>query len=79
MDSGPGADGDLPPAAAAPVGGDGVALKRQGWFWQAPARRAVGRDEHVVELRKKEVWPQVKGSRRRVGAESSSRTRPDSP
>lgn len=54
-------------------------LKRHGWSWQAPARRALERDEHAVELWKKEVWPQVKGSRRRVGVGSSSRTRPDSP
>ncbi|WP_405681007.1 winged helix-turn-helix domain-containing protein [Streptomyces sp. NBC_00868] len=53
-------------------------LKRHGWTWQAPARRALERDEHAVELWKKEVWPQVKGSRRRVTAGSSSRTRPAS-
>jgi putative transposase len=54
-------------------------LKRHGWSWQAPARRALERDEHAVELWKKEVWPQVKASRRRPGHGSSSRTRPDSP
>ncbi|MFC9407286.1 winged helix-turn-helix domain-containing protein [[Kitasatospora] papulosa] len=54
-------------------------LKRHGWSWQAPARRALERDEHAVELWKKEVWPRVKDSRRRVGAGTSSRTRPDSP
>ncbi|MET8130035.1 winged helix-turn-helix domain-containing protein [Streptomyces sp. NPDC005065] len=54
-------------------------LKRHGWSWQAPARRALERDDHAVELWKKEVWPRVKGSRRRVGAGSSSRTRPASP
>ncbi|EHN80332.1 hypothetical protein SMCF_113 [Streptomyces coelicoflavus ZG0656] len=53
-------------------------LKRHGWSWQAPARRALERDEHAVELWKKEVWPQVKVSRRRPGRGSSSRTRPDS-
>ncbi|GLW19889.1 hypothetical protein Stsp01_66320 [Streptomyces sp. NBRC 13847] len=42
-------------------------LKRHGWSWQAPARRALERDVHAVELWKKEVWPQVKGSRRRPG------------
>lgn len=42
-------------------------LKRHGWCWQAPARRALERDEHAVELWKKEVWPEVKGLRRRVG------------
>ncbi|KJY19804.1 transposase, partial [Streptomyces sp. NRRL S-444] len=40
-------------------------LKRHGWSWQAPARRALERDEHAVELWKKEVWPGVKASRRR--------------
>lgn len=54
-------------------------LKRQGWSWQAPARRALERDEHAVELWKREVWPRVKASRRPMGAGSSSRTRPDSP
>ena len=54
-------------------------LKRHGWSWQAPARRALERDEHAVELWKREVWPRVKASRRPVGAGSSSRTRPDSP
>ncbi|MGW7201858.1 IS630 family transposase, partial [Streptomyces chryseus] len=45
-------------------------LKRHGWSWQAPARRALERDEHAVELWKKEVWPKVKGSRRHVGDEA---------
>ncbi|MFG3590144.1 winged helix-turn-helix domain-containing protein [Streptomyces sp. NPDC047990] len=53
-------------------------LKRHGWSWQAPARRALERDEHAVELWKREIWPRVKASRRRPGAGSSSRTRPDS-
>ncbi|WP_405560459.1 winged helix-turn-helix domain-containing protein [Streptomyces canus] len=34
-------------------------LHRHGWSWQSPARRAVERDEHAVELWKKDVWPQV--------------------
>ncbi|MET9949675.1 winged helix-turn-helix domain-containing protein [Streptomyces sp. NPDC006341] len=54
-------------------------LKWHGWSWQAPARRALERDEHAVELWKKEVWPKVQASRRRPGHGSSSRTRPDSP
>ncbi|MFD3557864.1 winged helix-turn-helix domain-containing protein [Streptomyces goshikiensis] len=53
-------------------------LKRHGWSWQAPARRALERDEHAVELWKKEVWPRVKASRRRPGPGSSSRTKPAS-
>ncbi|MFJ3106334.1 winged helix-turn-helix domain-containing protein [Streptomyces sp. NPDC086835] len=52
-------------------------LKRHGWsFWQAPARRALERDEHAVELWKKEVWPRVKGSRRHPGPGSSLRLTP---
>ncbi|MER6434572.1 winged helix-turn-helix domain-containing protein [Streptomyces sp900105245] len=51
-------------------------LKRHGWSWQAPARRALDGDEHAVELWKKEVWPRVKGSRRHAGPGSSSRTKP---
>ncbi|MFF0515536.1 winged helix-turn-helix domain-containing protein [Streptomyces sp. NPDC004250] len=35
-------------------------LKWHGWSWQAPARRALERDEHAVELWKRELWPQVK-------------------
>lgn len=54
-------------------------LKRHGWSWQAPARRALERDEHAVELWKKEVWPRAKASRRRVAPGSSSRTKPASP
>ncbi|MFF4427404.1 winged helix-turn-helix domain-containing protein [Streptomyces sp. NPDC001549] len=42
-------------------------LKRHGWSWQAPARRALERDEHAVELWKKEAWPRVKGLPRRAG------------
>ncbi|MFI6448810.1 winged helix-turn-helix domain-containing protein [Kitasatospora sp. NPDC050543] len=53
-------------------------LKRNGWSWQAPARRALERDEHAVELWKQEVWPRVKAPRRRSGPGSSSRTRQDS-
>ncbi|MER6977487.1 winged helix-turn-helix domain-containing protein [Streptomyces carpinensis] len=32
-------------------------LKRNGWSWQRPARRAIERDDEVVELWTKEVWP----------------------
>ncbi|MET7608469.1 hypothetical protein ABZS96_40010, partial [Streptomyces avermitilis] len=42
------------------------------------ARRALERDEHAVELWKKDVWPQVEGPRRRSGPTSSSRMRPGS-
>ncbi|MFD8707221.1 winged helix-turn-helix domain-containing protein [Kitasatospora sp. NPDC059648] len=53
-------------------------LKRHGWSWQTPARRAPERDEHAVELWKQEVWPRVKAPRRRSEPGSSSRTRPGS-
>ncbi|MFD3330984.1 winged helix-turn-helix domain-containing protein [Streptomyces sp. NPDC058701] len=81
MDSGPGPDGDPPQAAGESLSVATVRrlLKRHGWSWQAPARKALERDEHAVELWKKEVWPQVKASRRRPGHGSSSRTRPNSP
>ncbi|MFF2330981.1 MULTISPECIES: winged helix-turn-helix domain-containing protein [unclassified Streptomyces] len=53
-------------------------LKRHGWSWQQPARRAIERDDEAVELWKKEVWPQVKARRRPAVPGSSSRTRPAS-
>ncbi|WP_328928785.1 winged helix-turn-helix domain-containing protein [Streptomyces sp. NBC_00190] len=53
-------------------------LKRHGWSWQQPARRAIERDDEAVELWKKEVWPRVKAPRRLAGPGSSSRTRPGS-
>ncbi|WP_413812774.1 helix-turn-helix domain-containing protein [Streptomyces sp. OE57] len=53
-------------------------LKRHGWSWQQPARRAIERDEEAVELWKKEVWPRVGAPRRRATAGSSSRTKPGS-
>ncbi|MET7696002.1 winged helix-turn-helix domain-containing protein [Streptomyces sp. NPDC005483] len=53
-------------------------LHRHGWSWQSPARRALERDDHAVELWKKDVWPQVEGPRRRSGPGLSSRTRPGS-
>ncbi|MDN3028998.1 winged helix-turn-helix domain-containing protein [Streptomyces sp. S.PB5] len=39
-------------------------LKRHGWSWQQPARRATERDDDAVELWKKEVWPRVRAPRR---------------
>ncbi|TFV30070.1 transposase [Streptomyces sp. T1317-0309] len=53
-------------------------LKRYGWSWQQPARRAIERDDDAVELWKKEVWPQVRARRRPAMVGSSSRTRPAS-
>ncbi|WP_398983828.1 winged helix-turn-helix domain-containing protein [Streptomyces sp. AK010] len=54
-------------------------LRRHGWSWQQPARRAIERDDAAVELWKKDVWPRVKAPRRRLPVPgSSSRTRPGS-
>ncbi|MFF4342944.1 winged helix-turn-helix domain-containing protein [Kitasatospora sp. NPDC001540] len=53
-------------------------LKRHGWSWQQPARRAIERDDEAVEVWKKETWPRVRASRRSAGPGSSSRTRPGS-
>ncbi|MFB6840210.1 winged helix-turn-helix domain-containing protein [Streptomyces sp. NPDC056361] len=53
-------------------------LKRHGWSWQQPTRRAIERDDASVDLWKKEVWPRVRAVRRRVTAGSSSRMRPAS-
>nr|WP_079129309.1 winged helix-turn-helix domain-containing protein [Streptomyces qaidamensis] len=51
-------------------------LKRHGWSWQQPARRAIERDDDAVDLWKKEVWPRVKAPRRPATDGSSLRTRP---
>nr|WP_030950287.1 winged helix-turn-helix domain-containing protein [Streptomyces sp. NRRL S-646] len=53
-------------------------LKRHGWSWQQPARRAIERDDEAVEVWKKETWPRVRASRRSAGPGSCSRTRPGS-
>ncbi|MFE1833968.1 winged helix-turn-helix domain-containing protein [Streptomyces sviceus] len=34
-------------------------LHRHRWCRQSPARRALERDEHAVDLWKKDVWPQA--------------------
>ncbi|WP_435864865.1 helix-turn-helix domain-containing protein [Streptomyces umbrinus] len=34
-------------------------LHRHGWSWHSTTRRAVERDEHAVELWKKDAWPQA--------------------
>jgi transposase len=39
-------------------------LRRHGWSWQVPVRRAVERDEGAIEVWKAEVWPEVKRQRR---------------
>jgi transposase len=53
-------------------------LKRHNWSWQQPARRAIERDDPVVEVWEKETWPRVRASRRSVGPGWSSRTKPGS-
>ncbi|WP_406192093.1 winged helix-turn-helix domain-containing protein [Kitasatospora sp. NBC_01560] len=60
------------------VEGTWALLKRHGWSWQQPTRRAIERDDAAVELWKKEVWPRVKAPRRPVGPGLSSRTKPGS-
>ncbi|WP_406210566.1 winged helix-turn-helix domain-containing protein [Kitasatospora sp. NBC_01560] len=51
-------------------------LKRHGWSWQQPARRAIERDDAAVELWRKEVWLQVKAPRPLGEPGWSSRTKP---
>ncbi len=53
-------------------------LKRHGWSWQQPTRRAIERDDDAVEVWKKETWPRVRAPRRSAGPGSSSRTKPGS-
>ncbi|MER5603136.1 winged helix-turn-helix domain-containing protein [Streptomyces sp. NPDC002265] len=53
-------------------------LRRHGWSWQQPARRAIERDDAAVEVWKKETWPRVRAPRRPSGPGSSSRTKPGS-
>ncbi|MFJ5118229.1 MULTISPECIES: winged helix-turn-helix domain-containing protein [unclassified Kitasatospora] len=61
------------------VEGTWALLKRHGWSWQQPTRRAIERDDQAVELWKKEVWPRVKAPRRLGEPGSSSRTKPGRP
>jgi transposase len=51
------------------VKGTWLLLKRHGWSWQQPARRAIERDDAAVEVWKKETWPRVRAPRRRVTAD----------
>ncbi|MFF8674651.1 winged helix-turn-helix domain-containing protein [Streptomyces sp. NPDC015242] len=53
-------------------------LKRHGWSWHQPARRAIERDDDAVEVWKKETWPRVRPPRRSAVPGSFSRTRPAS-
>ncbi|WP_030464121.1 winged helix-turn-helix domain-containing protein [Kitasatospora sp. NRRL B-11411] len=60
------------------IEGTWALLRRHGWSWQQPARRAIERDDDAVEVWKKETWPRVRTSRRNAAPISSSRTRPGS-
>lgn len=53
-------------------------LKRHGWSWQQPARRAIERDDDAVEVWRKETWPRVRAPRRNAAPGSSLRTKPGS-
>ncbi|MEN1882431.1 winged helix-turn-helix domain-containing protein [Streptomyces mirabilis] len=53
-------------------------LRRHGWSWQQPARRAIERDDEAVEMWKTETWPRVRALRRNAAPGWSSRTRPGS-
>ena len=53
-------------------------LRRRGWTCQLGARRAIERDDGVVEVWKKETWPRIKAPRRPSAAGSSSKTSPAS-
>ncbi|BFV60718.1 hypothetical protein KCMC57_up58220 [Kitasatospora sp. CMC57] len=60
------------------VEGTWALLKRHGWSWQRPARRAIERGDTAVEVWKKATWPRVGALRRPSGPGSSSRTKPGS-
>ncbi|MCL7429856.1 winged helix-turn-helix domain-containing protein [Streptomyces sp. YS415] len=48
-------------------------LRRHGWSWQQPARRAIERDEAAVAGWVKETWPRAKPlPRLRLGRRSRS-------
>ncbi|MEU1412080.1 winged helix-turn-helix domain-containing protein [Streptomyces sp. NPDC005731] len=79
MDARAGEDADRP-AVPRLVEGEGTwrILRRHGWSWQQPARRAIERDDAAVEVWKKETRPRVRAPRRPSGRGSSSRTKPGS-
>jgi transposase len=49
-------------------------LRRRGWTCQIGARRAIERDDGMVEVWKKQTWPRIKAPRRPSAAGSSSTT-----
>lgn len=58
------------------VAGVDYLLRRLGWSWQAPARRAGERDEAAIATWINETWPLVKAGRRTWVPGSSSKTKP---
>ena len=60
------------------VAGVHYLLRRHGWSYQAPARRAVERDEAAITGWTRETWPNVETSGRRSGPGWSLKTRPGS-
>ncbi|MER8002570.1 winged helix-turn-helix domain-containing protein, partial [Streptomyces sp. NPDC095613] len=53
------------------IQGVAALLRRHGWTCQVPARRAIERDENLVDGWVKETWPQVEGPWRRSTPGSS--------
>jgi transposase len=51
-------------------------LHRLGWSWQAPARRAIERDEAAIAAWVSQTWPLVKAGRRTWAPGCASKTRP---
>lgn len=51
-------------------------LRRHGFSWQVPTRRAAERDEQAIGAWREEMWPDIKGSPRSKEPGSASRTRP---
>ncbi len=49
-------------------------LRRRGWTRQIGARRAIERDDGMVEVWEKQTWPRIKAPRRPSAAGSSSKT-----
>ena len=52
-------------------------LRRLGWSWQKPARRAIERDEEAITRWVREEWPEIKKGPAGSGPGSSSRMRPE--
>lgn len=54
----------------------GRLMKKIGWSWQKPERRALERDEDKIERWKREEWPRVKKTPRTWAPISYSSTNP---